>query len=327
MAFNGARAAILFSVLAGAAPAQSPVPPPNAVKVTKLILSVADLDRSVAFYRALGFQTESPVGTSQPLPDFVLKLVDVFPGTRFRNAMMKFPGGDFELELTEFRGIELHPAKPRIQDPGAALLIAQVRDVGAVLTRVKSTGASVVTPGGASIRNEQAEVRAAAVRDPDGLYVAIVKPDSLPAGDDRFVISARWANVVEDVDANPRYLSALGFATKLTQWDAANPSLTILGVAGSKYRSRGAELPDSSVRLSFYEWKGVDRKSVHPRIPDPGSPAIGIEVRDLEAAETAIKSAGGSVITQGGSIQLPSGDRLAFLRDPGGVLIELTQKK
>jgi catechol 2,3-dioxygenase-like lactoylglutathione lyase family enzyme len=300
---------------------------PNAVKVTKLILGVADLDRSVAFYRALGLRTEGQVGQPQGLPDLLLKLVDVPKGTRFRNAVMKFPGGDFELELTEFSAMELHPSGPRIQDPGATLLIAQVRNVGAVLARVKSAGATVVTPGGAPIRNERGKSLVAAVRDPDGFFVAIVKPDALPSGDDSFVISARWATTVQDADANERYLGSLGFDTKLTDWDGNDPVLTVLAVDGSQYRSRGAELPDSSVRLSFYQWRNIDRKPARRRIPDPGAPAIGLQVRDLEAAETAIKAAGGSVITQGGSVQVPGGGKIAFVRDPGGVLIELSQPK
>ncbi len=120
----------------------------NAVKVTKLIFSVANLDKSVAFYRALGLRTEGQIGAPQPAPPFVLQMVGVPAGTRFRNAMLNFPGADVELELTEFSGMELHPGKPRIQDSGAALLIVVVRKIDAVLDRVKSAGATVVTPGG-----------------------------------------------------------------------------------------------------------------------------------------------------------------------------------
>lgn len=45
----------------------------------------------------------------------------------------------------------------------------------------------------------------------------------------------------------------------------------------------------------------------------------------VSAAAAAFKAAGGSVITQGGSIQLPNGDRIAFMRDPSGILVEVAQ--
>jgi catechol 2,3-dioxygenase-like lactoylglutathione lyase family enzyme len=311
-------------LLAGvAASAQTPTPA-NAVKVTKLIFSVANLDKSVAFYRALGLRIQGQVGQPQPVPPFVAQMVDVPKGTRFRNAMLNFPGADIALELTEFSGMELRPGKPRIQDPGAALLIVVVRNIDGALEHVKGAAATVVTPGGAPLRNES-KGRAVMVRDPDGFYVAIVQPDDLPAGSDA-VVSARWATTVEDAGKTAAYVGQLGFETKLSKWDGEDPALKAFGTPGSQYRARSAQVPDFSLRWSFYEWKDIDRKPVKLRIPDPGSPAIGVEVRDLDAAVAAIKAAGGSGITPGGSIQLPgAGGKLGFVRDPGGVLIELAQ--
>jgi predicted enzyme related to lactoylglutathione lyase len=312
-------------LLAGIATSAQTPTPANAVKVTKLIFSVANLDKSVAFYRALGLQTEGQIGRPQPAPPFVLQMVGVPKGTTFRNAMLNFPGADIALELTEFSSMELHPGKPRIQDPGAALLIVVVRNIDGVLDRVKSAGAMVVTPGGAPLRNE-AKGRAVTVCDPDGFYVAIVQPDDLPAGNDS-VVSARWATTVQDADKTAAYISQLGFETKLSKWDGEDPALKAFGTPGSQYRARSVQVPDFSLRWSFYEWKDVDRKSVKLRIPDPGSPAIGLEVRDLDAAEATIKAAGGAVITPGGSVQTPGGDKLGFVRDPNGVLVELAQPK
>ena len=57
---------------------------------------------------------------------------------------------------------------------------------------------------------------------------------------------------------------------------------------------------------------------------DPGAPAIGLQVRDIDAAIAAMKAAGGSSITQGGSVKLGSG-KVGFVRDPNGLLVELAQ--
>ncbi len=119
------------------------------------------------------------------------------------------------------------------------------------------------------------------------------------------------------------YVSQLGFETKLSKWDGKDPALKAFGTPGSQYRSRSVQVPDFSLRWSFYEWKGIDRKPWKLRIPDPGSPAVGVEVRDIDAAVATIKAAGGTVITPGGSVPLPGGGKLGFVRDPNGVLIEL----
>lgn len=75
---------------------------------------------------------------------------------------------------------------------------------------------------------------------------------------------------------------------------------------------------------TFFEFKNVDRKSYTARIPDPGAPAIGLQVRDIDVAIAAGKAAGGSSVTVGGSVKLGSG-KVGFVRDPNGLLIEIAQ--
>jgi catechol 2,3-dioxygenase-like lactoylglutathione lyase family enzyme len=316
---------LLVTGLAGASFGES-VGTPNAVKLTKYILGVSDLEKSVAFYRALGIELASPamIGKPQALPEFLTKLVDVPAGAKFRNAMMKIPGADFALELTEFTGMEVHPARPRIQDPGASLLFLRVRDVDGALSAAKSAGANVVTPGGLPLRNEKTKTRAVAVIDPDGFYTVLAQPETLPSASGPPVIEARWASVVSDTGLSHIYTAPFGF--KMNSGDfGADPFLAVVGAAGTQYRKSVVQTSPNLNLWSFYEWKGIDRKPYRLRIPDPGAPAIGLEVRDLDAAAAAFKVAGGSMVTQGGSIQLPNGDKLAFMRDPSGILVEIAQ--
>ena len=136
---------------AGARPDGQPATP-NAVKLTKYILGVADLDKSYAFYHALGLdlQNNAPALTAKPntLNDALRGLVDVPPGTKFRNMMLKIPNAAFPLEVTEFTNMDVHPAKPRIQDPGASLLVLDVDDLDAALAAAKKAGGEVVSTGG-----------------------------------------------------------------------------------------------------------------------------------------------------------------------------------
>ena len=147
-------ACLFFAALAPGQTAQTAAP--NAVKLTKYILGVADLDKSYAFYHALGLdlQNNAPALTAKPntLNDALRGLVDVPPGTKFRNMMLKIPNAPFPMEVTEFTNMDVHAAKPRIQDPGASLLVLDVDDMDAALAAAKKAGGEVVTTGGAPVK-------------------------------------------------------------------------------------------------------------------------------------------------------------------------------
>jgi catechol 2,3-dioxygenase-like lactoylglutathione lyase family enzyme len=279
-------------LLAGAATGQAPQPQPNAVRLTKYILGVADLDRSYAFYHALGLDFERPTTLPKPTPlsNALLKLVDVPPGTKFRNMMLKVPGAPFSLEVTEFSNLDLHPVRPRLQDPGASLLTLIVPDAGAAMEAAKRAGAKDVTTG--------------VVEDPDGYYLEF---QSGPAG-------ASFASVVQDAEKAVAFYRGLGFETT-----AGTP-------ASKKSRTMEAKIPGTTLVWRFVEFKGSGRKAYIPRIPDPGAAALGLQVHDLDAAVAAVKAAGGKSITQSGSSGLGNG-KVGFVRDPSGILVELAQPK
>jgi predicted enzyme related to lactoylglutathione lyase len=90
-------------------------------------------------------------------------------GARFRTAFMHAPNSAFGLELSEFFDIERSERPPNPWDPGASMLVFAVRDLTAVVDRIRELGASVVTLGGAPLQTPQG--RAVLVRDPDGYLV------------------------------------------------------------------------------------------------------------------------------------------------------------
>ncbi len=304
--------------------------PANAVKLTKFIMGVADLDKSVAFYQALGIELQGTVGKPAVLPENMLQLVDVPKGTKFRNAVLKIPGADFALELTEFSAMELHPGKERFQDPGAAKLILNVRDINVGLSAAKKQGAEVATTGGApvTVQFNGRDGRAVTFKDPDGLYVEISQPPApLPATTapaNSNIIGAWFLSSVENSEKSAAfYRDRFGFAVKVGDWTTQDMDNN--GTLGAQRRRADLTIPGSSLRWGLVEFKDIDRKPYRLRIPDPGAPAIGLDVRDLDAASAAIKAAGGSVITEGGSIPLPNGGKLAFMRDQNGILLEVEQ--
>ena len=86
--------------------------------------------------------------------------------------------------MTEFTGGSRKTVRPNIQDPGAATLALQVRDIEKVLAKVKASGAPIVTIGGVPVNptgKPESKLREIVVRDPDGFFVELQQPDPLPA--------------------------------------------------------------------------------------------------------------------------------------------------
>jgi len=312
--------------VAGFAHGQTAQPPaPNAVRMTKYILGVADLDRSYAFYHALGMDLQNGAATlpkPNTLAEMLLKLVDVPAGTKFRNMMLKIPSAPFPLEVTEFTGMDVHAAKPRMQDPGASLLVLAVDEVDAALALAKKAGAEVVTTGGSPVAENGGTSRAVTVRDPDGYYVELMQARGTPPGGGK-IVGAIFGSVVQDSEkAAALYKDKFGFTAKTTDWTSEHSRNA--GTPGAQIRTNEVTIPGTDLPWMFGEFKGVDRKPYTPRIPDPGAPAIGLQVRDIDAAIAAVKAAGGFSVTQGGSVKLGNG-KVGFVRDPSGILLELAQ--
>src|SRR4051812_18259166 len=203
-------------VLAAAWPAAQ-APAARVVRPNAVIHSVADLDRSIAFYRdAVGL-------TPDPSPDFPsgssreLGVLTHAPGATVRAATLRVPGGDVRLTLLQFSGVDSRPVHQRLQDPGSVKLVLRVKDMDAAFARVRDRVAGIYTEGGAPIRPEgpAAVNRAVIMRDPDGyplefaLQGGPVSAD-VPAASG---IIGGWATfIVNDVTATLEfYRDRLGF--------------------------------------------------------------------------------------------------------------------
>src|SRR5579862_6648151 len=116
-------------------------PPGPVTGVGNFIHVVADLDKSIEFYRdGIGLElngapTPRPYMTNGP----VSNLYDA-PG-ELRFATLKMPVTDMNVELVEFKDVEHHPVRPRLEDPGATELMLTVRDLNAMLARLQKMGA------------------------------------------------------------------------------------------------------------------------------------------------------------------------------------------
>jgi catechol 2,3-dioxygenase-like lactoylglutathione lyase family enzyme len=318
-----------------AATGDSPGP---AIGVRAIIHSVGDLDKTVKFYRdGLGLQPVGPGGkpvTTLPAPQALNEDLSKFTdtkGAKFRNASFTIPGASFMLELTEFTGTSRKQSTPHMQDPGAATLVLTVRDVDKALAGVKSTGGSVLSIGGLPMKigGDASPSRSVFVRDPDGfmLELAGIQPTpktSAPA--DSNVIGGRIGETIKDTDQTMKfYHDVLGFETKPAAPDyATNPTIaSLIDAKGAHWRISSAKVPGSDVSFELLEFKDVPRKDSALRVPDIGSPAVSIHVKDVESTMKAVAAGGGSIVTRGGEPVKLGPAAGVFVRDPNGLLIEL----
>ena len=194
----------------------------------------------------------------------------------------------------------------RIEDPGTATVVLRVRDLDALVAKLKQAGTPVVTRGGAPVTMQAATgtYRAIVVRDPDGHFVEFRQPEQIPAdAPPGVVIGAHVRIAIADTDATMRlYRDLLGFQPRLGLFSGDKTFAALTGLPdGAQYRLTNAPVPGRpELTLEFIEFRGVDRKPLRSRIQDPGSVRLSFNVRDLDAAVTKFTSTGGAVVTTGG---------------------------
>jgi len=281
---------------------------------------VKDLDKSLAFYRSL-LGVPSPAdaapvtfGADQTLLNFLGT-----PKAEVRVATVRIPGTTMNVEIVEFRNIDRKPVQPRLQDPGATMLVLLVRDIDTLFARLKSEGVPVVTAGGKPLDMGDGS-RSVVIKDPDGFHISLLQENPLPATTapaSSNVIGSRFFLTVADIDQAERlYGDVLGM--NFEDWDFGKRPLNALSnTPGAQIRVSVTQVPGSALLFGLLEFKNIDRKPIGARIQDPGATRLQLRVRDSEATVKALKAAGGEVITvggDGGAINM-RGLQLAIVRE------------
>jgi catechol 2,3-dioxygenase-like lactoylglutathione lyase family enzyme len=338
-------AALAFAAVASAAYAQAPAaPPPTGPAPTGLIVGsgnffspiVGDLDKAIAFYRdGLGLDVQGAPANADANP--ALRNMFGLPDAQLRWSIGRPAGMRTGVEIVEIKKAEGKMLERRLQDSGAFTLIVLVRDIEATFGRLKQLGAPVVTRGGAPIAVPAAsKARAVIVKDPDGHFVELYQPDPLPeatATPAPNVIEVRVRLAVNDVDQETKlYRDALGLAVRQPGTFGKEPTvLDMMGLPkGAEYRASMFTVPTTGLTFELIDFKGVDRRTVRGNIQDPGSTRIQLQVRDVDAAIAALKQAGGTVVSTGGTtVELPgrggATTKVAIVRDPNNLFLVLLQ--
>jgi catechol 2,3-dioxygenase-like lactoylglutathione lyase family enzyme len=311
--------------------AQAPQPAPtgDVIGVGNFAHIVADLDRSLEFYReVLGLE----VLVNQPFAkNLAIEKLGNTMGGQSRYTALKVPNSQMGVELIEYKDIERKPQSPRFQDPGAANFIIRVRDIDSLFARfqkyqAKQKAARVITVAGKPVN--VANSPHVFLQDPDGFVVEVAQEtakEGAPSGD---VLGGGFELAIADTDKSVKfYNEILGFSMKSAA--AFNDNKTMAdtaGVPGGKFRQSRSPIPGSTSGVTLIEFAGVDRKPLTGRVQDPGTAILQLRVADVTALIKKLKAAGVPVTTVGGEpVDVGPGLKIAIVRDPNNLYLELVQ--
>lgn len=317
-------AAAALCTLAATAHAQSP----RSVGAGMLHLNVASLDQSLAFYRdVLGLEMRNPPTAPRAAAALVAE-----PGALLKTVVLRQPGGPFQMELVEWVGTPLRPQQQRIHDPGAVMLAMDVHRLDAMLAGAKKLGLRVLSDGGAPVAFDgpRGKTRTVMIRDADGFVVELVQ-GSVPAGVSGVPggISevSMYISVADLAQTVTFYTKAFGF--DMAAPDAPRPTPErIQAFLGDRtlatMRTARGTFPGSDITLTFQEFGGPGRKAVKHRVQDPGGPIFPVTVQDFPAVVEQIRAHGGTIGVDETSAPLAPDARSSWIRDPNGVLIQIS---
>lgn len=328
--------AALALALAAATPlrAQAPQPAPagDVIGVGNFAHIVADVERSLGFYRdVLGLTVSNtiPFGPNEAVAKF-----GHTEGGQSRVAVLKVPGLALGVELIEYKGIERKPQRPRFVDPGAANLALRVRNLDGLFPKIeKYPGVTVLTAGGkpVTLKTPNGVLHAVFVQDPDGFVVEMLDvanpPADAPPGN--VIAGSAFEATVRDSEQTVKfYNELLGFDLKLGATFNDNREMaSTAGAPGASFRQSTARIPGTAVPFTLIEFKNSDRKELSGRTQDPGTTVLQLIVRDVTALTAKLKAAGVPIVTTGGApVQVAPGLKIAIVKDPNNMLLELAER-
>ena len=324
---------LLFTApLRAQAPQPAAAPPGDVIGVGNFAHIVADLDRSVGFYRdVLGLSVTNtiPFGPNDAVAKF-----GHTEGGQSRVAVLKVPGLAMGVELIEYKDISRTPQHPHFVDPGAANMAFRVRDLDTLFPKIaKYPGVTVLTGGGQprTITTPNGVLHALFIQDPDGFVVEMLdtpnppadsKPASVIAG------SAFEASVRDSAGTVKFYNELLGFNFQLGAAFNDNQDMaSTAGAPGASFRQSRATIPGTTVPFTLIEFKNAQRKELSGRTQDPGTTVVQLIVKDVTALTAKLKAAGVPIVTTGGvPVQVSPTLKVAIVKDPNNMLLELAER-
>jgi catechol 2,3-dioxygenase-like lactoylglutathione lyase family enzyme len=311
-----------------------PAPAGDVVGAGNYIHVVSDLNRTVAFYQTL-LGVEPNGGTAAPRAYAANPPVATMyntAGSKFRGANFKVPNSDLGLEFIEWEGNRSPAVSARVIDPGAPVIVLQVRSIEAGIDAVKAHGGSFVTPNGEPVRFASERFsprRLMIVRDPDGYFVELIDPDESPAAaEPGNVLNATFRYTAVDANRTARFFkTALGFDVVEAGDFTDDPVLGgMMALKTVLQRFARSTVPGSTLAVQFAQYDKLDGHQIEQALPRPGVSMLRLMVRDLDASLAKVKAAGATVAPGNNPpVTLNNGRRMAVVVGPDGLLLQLAE--
>jgi catechol 2,3-dioxygenase-like lactoylglutathione lyase family enzyme len=300
---------------------------------------VSDLDKSVAFYKLLGF-TGVPGLDKSWRNDLVMNRIhDLKGGVQSRMAKLTINTNmgeqkPFTLYLREFKGMKRRNVMGghTAWTPGATHIDLTVPDADELWSKLKAanmlwsrTWDSKLIPAPGSTQGTIAYIT-----DPDGMDVEVVEQrPATPAMGDR---PGRPADppgfnhigleILDPEKATAFYGGLLGerLPTTASQWLSGDFMDSAVGGHGNILRIVNGTFPlaadrDARMRFEIVEYENR-KKPVEPySITDIGVNYVGFEVRNIDSFVARLKGAGIAMVSDG-IAEMKGGYRVALFRDP-----------
>jgi len=154
------------------APADSKVPAASNVYGGAFELTVDDSERSVKFYKEM-LGIDMPLGAAFNDNQQMARTAGA-PGASFRQSRATIPGTSTAFTLIEFTNVPRTPLRGRVQDPGTAILQLRVRDVDALVKKMKTADVPIVTTGGEAVEIRPG-LKIVIVKDPNNLMLELMQ--------------------------------------------------------------------------------------------------------------------------------------------------------
>jgi lactoylglutathione lyase len=145
-------------------------------------IQVADIERSVAFYRdLLGFELVTRWVRDQP---YIQELVG-YPGVTLHVAVFRVPGSESFLEILEYRNVERQAIDTGTANPGTAHLCVYVDDLDSLHARLLEAGVRFVSEIKSPNVGPNSGGKVVYMVDPDGIRVELLETSLTLAGEKR----------------------------------------------------------------------------------------------------------------------------------------------
>ena len=332
---------LLPFTLAHAQPAAAPAG--EVIGVGNFLHIVADAERALAFYHDVLGMDLPPVPTGAPpavIPRPYLttpEIQDLYdaPGTPYRVTQAIIAESPMRDENVEWNVEGRRPIRPRLQDPGAGVMVMHVRDIDAIMARVKQAKATVVTSGGepVAVTGPEGQSRNVVLQDPDGFFVELIQPESLPASSAQAsnnIYNIGFGATVDRMDRMIDVFKAMEFEPVLGEWTKDKARARVSGVAaGTSVRRATAWVPGTSFEVTLTEFKVGSKKRFRSRVRDPGTSMLRLRVRDMDSILARVKAVGLTVASKDGQpvtvMGANGGQRIAILDGPDNLKIQFVQ--